>query len=222
VTGDPGPAPVRLLVVEDHGLTRLGIRATLEAEPGLVVVGEAADGVEGLRLARELEPDVALLDLSLPRLSGLEVARRLADDAGPCRVVMVTMHAEPELVHGALSAGVVGYLVKTDAAEKLADCVRAVAHGIPWFSESILRHVVSRAVGRERGRSPAGDPLSARETEVLGLIARGRSSKEIAGQLGLSVRTIDTHRVRLMRKLGLHDIASLTRYALAMGLAGLS
>jgi DNA-binding NarL/FixJ family response regulator len=205
---------IRVLLADDHAIVREGLRALLEREPDLAVVAEAGDGREALRLAEETRPDVAALDLSMPLLSGLEAARQMAQWGRGPRPILLTMHAEDRYVLEALRAGVRGYVLKKQAAADLVRAIREVAGGSVYLSPGI-----SAAVA-EAIRSPvppAEEALTAREREVLQLVAEGKTTKEIAGILGVSVKTADAHRTRLMQKLDIHDIAGLTRYAIRHG-----
>jgi two-component system response regulator NreC len=206
---------IRVLLADDHALVREGLRALLSREPDMQVVAEAGDGREALRLAEETQPDVATMDLSMPLLNGLEAARQIASWVRGPRPILLTMHAEDRYVLEALRAGVRGYVLKKQAAADLVRAIREVVGGSVYLSPGISA-VVADAV-----RSPVPlpeDPLTAREREVLQLVAEGKTTKEIAGILGVSVKTADAHRTRLMQKLDIHDIASLTRYAIRQGL----
>ncbi len=206
---------IRVLLADDHAIVREGLRALLSREPDLQVVAEAGDGREALRLARETRPDVVALDLSMPLLNGLEAARQMASwDRGP-RTILLTMHAEEHYVLEALRAGVRGYVLKRQAAADLVRAIREAAAGAVYLSPTIST-IVADAI-----RTPAPAPvetLSPREREVLQLVAEGKTTKEIAAILGVSVKTADAHRTRLMQKLDLHVVAGLTRYAIRQGL----
>jgi DNA-binding NarL/FixJ family response regulator len=209
---------IRILLADDHALVRAGLRALIKEMPGIEVVGEAEDGAEALRLIGELHPDVALVDISMPSLNGLEVAARASSNHPRTRVVMLSMHAFEEYVHRALVAGAAGYLLKNADKGELEQALRCVARGQNWLSPSISKSVVDALV---RGEKPAGGPfeiLSPRQREILQLIAEGRSTKEIAQHLDLSVKTVETHRTELMERLGIHGVAGLVRYAIRTGL----
>lgn len=202
---------VRVLLVEDHTIVRQGLRALLGTSPDLEVVGEAKDGVEAVRLAGELQPDVVVLDLSLPTLHGTEALRRIK--AGTrAKVVVLSMHSSPEVVARARDAGCDGYVVKGGDVAELARAIRDALAGQPYFSLE-----VRGASGAEAKSDPLGR-LSSREREVLALIAEGGTNKSIAAKLGISVHTVNAHRVNLMAKLDLHDAQGLTRFALRHGL----
>jgi DNA-binding NarL/FixJ family response regulator len=178
------------------------------------VVAEAGDGREAVLLAKETRPDIAALDLSMPLLNGLETARQLATwERGP-RTILLTVHAEDRYVLEAVRAGVRGYVLKKQAAADLVRAIREVAGGGVYLSPGISAAVVEAV---RSPRTPAEEPLTAREREVLQLVAEGKTTKEIAVLLGVSVKTADAHRTRLMQKLDIHDIAGLTRYAIRQG-----
>lgn len=194
---------------------RDGLRAVLAREPDIQVVAEAADGREALAVAETARPDVAVLDLSMPLLNGLDVARQLAaGDRGP-RTILVTMHAEDRYVLDALRAGVRGYVLKKQAAADLVRAIREVAAGRVYLSPGVGA-AVAEAI-RTGGPAPA-ERLTPREREVLQLVAEGKTTKEIATILNVSVKTADSHRTRLMQKLDIHDVAGLTRCAIRLGL----
>ncbi|HEV7366066.1 MAG TPA: response regulator transcription factor [Gemmatimonadales bacterium] len=209
--------PIRVLLADDHMIVRTGIRHVLESEPGFEVVGEAANGAEALSLAAKLHPDVVVLDISMPDVSGLELAARLSDTGGT-RVLILSMHNNPEYVLESVRAGAHGYLLKDTAATELRTAIRAVCQGESYFSPPVASRL-SAAVRGERDQRPAGlEQLTAREREVLLGIAQGRTNKEIATELRISHRTVETHRESLMKKLQIRTVAELTRFALGAGI----
>ena len=205
---------LRILLADDHQILRHSLRALLERE-GLEVVAEAEDGERAVELVEGTRPDVAVLDLSMPRLNGIEAARAIARGRPKTRVVLLTVHREEHYVLAALKAGIMGYVLKTQAAGDLLLAIREVANDAIYLSPGVSRAVVDAYLTRKDG---VRDPLSPREREVLQLIAEGKTTKEIAALLGLSVKTADSHRTRLMEKLDIHDVAGLTRYAIRNGL----
>jgi DNA-binding NarL/FixJ family response regulator len=210
--------PIRVLLVDDHMIVRTGIRHVLESESGFEVVGEAANGTEALSLAEELRPDVVVLDISMPDISGLELAARLRNIAGGTRVLILSMHNNAEYVLESVRAGAHGYLLKDTAATELRTAIRAVCQGESYFSPPVASRL-SAAVRGEHDTPPTGlDHLTGREREVLLGIAQGRTNKEIATELGISHRTVETHRESLMRKLQIRTVAELTRFALGAGI----
>jgi DNA-binding NarL/FixJ family response regulator len=206
---------IRVLLADDHAIVREGLRALLSREPDLQVVAEAGDGREALRLAQETRPDVAALDLSMPLLNGLEAARQMASwDRGP-RSILLTMHADTQYVLEAVRAGVRGYVLKKQAAADLVRAIREVAGGAVYLSPGISAAVVEAV---RTPATPLQESLTPREREVLQLVAEGKTTKEIASILGVSIKTADAHRTHLMQKLDIHDVAGLTRYAIRQGL----
>jgi DNA-binding NarL/FixJ family response regulator len=208
--------PIRVLVADDHTIVRSGIRHVLEGEPGFEVVAEASNGKEAFRLATELHPDVVVLDISMPGESGLQVAAQLSTVSSPPRVLILSMHDNAEYVIESVRAGAHGYLLKDTAATELRSAIRAVCRGESYFSPPVATRL-SAAVRGEHGR-PALEQLTGREREVLEGIARGRTNKEIAAELGISYRTVETHRESLMKKLQIRTVAELTRFALGTGI----
>jgi len=204
---------VRLLLADDHLLFRQGLRALLEPMPGFDVVGEAADGREAIRRSAELEPDVVVMDLTMPGLNGFDATRELADRLPACRVVVLSMHSDPRFVARALDAGAVGYVLKEAAFDELADAIRAAVRGGRFLSVR-LRQAVPEA-------AEESSPLSPREREVVQLLAEGRGTRGAAETLGISPKTVETHRANAMRKLGVDSIAELTKYAVREGLTPL-
>jgi len=208
---------IRVLLADDHTLVRAGIRALLESIDQVEVVAESEDGREALELIGKHRPDVALLDIGM-RLSGLEVAKRTETESPRTRVLILSMHADPSYVTQALRAGVAGYLVKGAAVAELPLAIKAVMNGETYLTPKISRSLVERFLddGEESADPLAG--LTARQREILQLIAEGRTTKEIAGLLDVSVKTVETHRARLMERLDIHDVPGLVRFAIRAGL----
>jgi len=209
---------IRVLLADDHTLVRAGIRGLLQSLAGVEVVGEAGDGNEALRLAESLRPDVMLLDVGMPGLNGLEVAGRIASFDSAIRVVILSMHNSEEYVLRALRAGCAGYLLKASAVAELEIAVRAVARGETYLSPAVSRSVVDAYVHRTGGATDPLDALTPRQREILQLVAEGHTSREIAQRLGLSPKTVETHRSQVMERLGVHDLAGLVRFAVRVGL----
>jgi DNA-binding NarL/FixJ family response regulator len=205
--------PVRILIADDHELVRQGMRAILSAEPGWTVVGEARTGREALAQALELKPDVLVLDVSLPEMNGLEVTRQVLR-AIRIAVLIVTMHESDDLVDEALGAGALGYVLKADAGRTLAEAVRTILARGQFVSERVrgAEHVETREDGTQAHLRR--ERLTTREREVLQLLAEGQANKEIASTLGISTKTAETHRARIMSKLELHSMSELVRYAI--------
>ena len=216
-------AAIRVLVADDHAIVRTGIRHVLEGEPGFTVVGEASNGAETFALAESLRPDVAVIDISMPGESGLVIAAELRRRCPGTRVLIVSMHDNTEYVLESIRAGAHGYLLKDTAATELRGAVRAVHGGESYFSPPIATRLTA-AIMREAPApdTPAGllAQLSGREREVLKGVASGRTNREIAAELGISHRTVETHRESVMRKLRLRTVAELTRFALETGVIG--
>jgi DNA-binding NarL/FixJ family response regulator len=210
--------PIRVLLVDDHALVRAGIRSLLEKLAGMEVIAEAGDGLEALRLVAEYHPQVVLMDIAMPDLNGLEATRRLAQDAPDVPVIILSIYSDEEHVYQALQAGASGYLLKDAAIEELEMAIRAVAQGGTYLSPPISRPVIMEYVRRTNARPGATERLSPRQAQILKLIAEGHSMKQIALQLGISVKTVETHRSALMARIGIRDIAGLVRYALKNGL----
>ncbi len=206
---------LRILIADDHGIVRTGLRLTLEQLPDVQVVGEAVDGREAVRLAQELEPDIVVMDIAMPSLNGLDATAQIVRDNEKCAVVILSMHADESYIIRALEAGVKGYLLKDHADDDLGAAIRSVAVGRPFFSPTIAQTLLEDYVRimRERGSQDSYSLLTEREREVLQLLAEGKSNKEVAGVLGLSPYTVDTHRTNLMQKLGLHNTAEIVLYA---------
>lgn len=210
--------PIRVLLADDHTLVLAGIRGLLTNLAGVEVVGEAADGHETLRLAEALRPDIVLLDIGMPGLNGLEVAQRLNGLDPAIRVVILSMHLSEEYVLRALRAGAAGYLLKDSAVAELELAVRAVARGETYLSPPVSKRVVDDYVSRTGGIPDPLSCLTPRQREILQLVAEGHTSKDIAQRLGLSYRTVETHRNQLMKRLGVTDLTGLVRFAVRAGL----
>lgn len=209
---------VRVLVADDHSLVRAGFCALLRGIPGVEVVGEAADGHEALALAGSLRPDVALVDIGMPKLNGIEVATRLAKDQHRVRVVILSMHSNQEYVWQAMRAGVAGYLLKDATPGELELAIRAVMRGDTHLTPAVSRQVLEDYRLRAAGGSGPLDALTPRQREILQMIAEGRTTKDIAYLLNVGVKTVETHRAELMDRLGIRDVAGLTRLAVRAGL----
>jgi DNA-binding NarL/FixJ family response regulator len=210
--------PIRVLVADDHTIVRTGIRHVLEGEPGFDVVGEASNGMEAFALATELHPDVVVLDISMPGESGLQIAARLGTVPSPPRVLILSMHDNAEYVLESVRAGAHGYLLKDTAATELRSAIRAVCRGESYFSPPVASRLSAAVRGEHETRATPLEQLTGREREVLEGIARGRTNKEIAADLGISYRTVETHRESLMKKLQIRTVAELTRFALGAGI----
>jgi two-component system response regulator NreC len=205
---------LRVLLADDHAIFRQGLRGLLERE-GFQIVAEAGDGREAIKRATALTPDVAALDLSMPLLNGLDAAREIIRASPRTRPILLTMHSEDPYVMEALRAGIKGYVLKTQAATDLVQAIQEVSRGRVYLSPGVSRAVVEAYLARTE---LPPDPLSPREREVLQLVAEGKTTKEIAGVLGLSVKTAESHRTRIMEKLDIHGAAGLVRYAIRRGL----
>jgi len=213
---------IRVLVADDHAVVREGIRHVLEREPGFEVVAEAANGSEVLPLAERHRPDVAVLDISMPGESGIQVAAQLRQRLPETRILILSMYDNAEYVLESVRAGAHGYILKDTAATELRRAIRAVQNGEAFLSPPVASRLTAAVRGELEREARTGDlgSLTAREREVLRGIVRGQTNKEIAAALGISHRTVETHRESLMRKLRIRTVAGLTRFALEAGLAG--
>lgn len=213
---------MRVLLADDHVLVRAGIRALLEALPGLQIIGEVSDGRAALEALLKDRPDVAFLDIAMPGMNGIEVAERAAREAPNTRVVMLSMHNTSSHVVRALRAGAAGYLLKDAAADELPVLLRAVMNGETYLSPAIAKHVVDGFLQRNTAEPDAADNpveiLTPRQREILQLVAEGRSTKEVASLLSLSIKTVEAHRSQIMERLDIHDLPGLVRFAIRTGL----
>ncbi len=209
---------MRVLLADDHRIVREGLRALLDAEQGLTVVGDVADGAEAIAAAREHVPDIVVMDVSMPGMNGIEATRAIVGGKPPVRVVCLSMHADRGMVSAALEAGASGYILKGCATEELVRALNVVAAHHTYLSPMIAGAVVADYVSRLAADHDDEPQLTAREREVLQLIAEGHGTKEIGGRLGISAKTVATHREHLLAKLDLHSVAGLTRYAIRQGI----
>ena len=205
--------PTRIILADDHTIVRQGIKSLLERE-GMQVIAEAADGREAIRHAEALAPDVVVMDIGMPTLNGMEAARELARCCPKVKPILLTQHDEPQYVSAALRAGVKGYVLKSQITGDLIQAIQQVLRGQVYLSPGISGSVMAAL----HSKTESADPLTSRERQVLQLIAEGKSTKDVAALLGVSVKTAESHRSRLMQKLDIHETASLVRYAVKHGL----
>jgi DNA-binding NarL/FixJ family response regulator len=214
---------IKILIADDHGIVRTGLRLLFERISDMEVVGEATDGREAVRLTKELRPDVVVMDIGMPLLNGLEAAAQIVRENDRVGIVMLSMHADESYILRALDAGAKGYLLKDKADDDIERAVRTVAHGRPFFSPSIAQALLEDYVRlmRERHVQDSYELLTEREREVVQLLAEGKSNKEAAAVLHLSPYTVETHRTNLMQKLNLHNTAEIVLYAVRKGIVSL-
>ena len=210
---------LRILIADDHEVARQGIRALLESHPGWEVCAEAKDGREAVELATNSKPDIVLLDIGMPNLNGLDAARQILAISPTIRILILTMHDAEQVVREVLAAGARGFVLKSDAARDLVAAVDALQHRRTFFTTRVTQMVLNGYLHQEKESQPlAKAVLTPREREVIQLLAEGKTSKEVAVALKLSVKTAETHRTNLMRKLDLHSVADLTLYAIRNGI----
>jgi DNA-binding NarL/FixJ family response regulator len=210
--------PIRVLIVDDHALLRAGLRGLLACLEGVEVVGEAADGLKALELVGVLLPDILMTDIAMPGLDGLGLTAAVAGVSAQTRVIILSMHTEWEYADKAVRSGAAGYLVKDSGTAEVEMAIRAVARGETYLSPAVSKHVVAGYARMAEAQAADPGPLTPRQREVLKLIAEGLTTKAIAHRLDISAKTADTHRVQLMERLDIHDIAGLVRYAIRAGL----
>lgn len=205
--------PIRILIADDHAVVRSGLRSLLRADPALEVVGEAEDGEAALRLAEELEPDLVLLDITMPPENGIKTAQRLKERYPRLLVLFLTMHEDEGLLHEALRAGAAGYVIKRAEESEILQAIHAASRGDIYVHPTMTRALLHQPVTTEHRRGAPLNPLTRRELEVLRLLAKGNTNRQIASLLGLSMRTVENHRANLMGKLGLVSRVELVNYA---------
>lgn len=211
---------IKVLLADDHTVVRQGLRVLLEAEPDIAVVGEAGNGREAVQMTKKLLPDVVVMDIAMPGLNGLEATRQIVREVPSAKLLVLSSYNDDEYVHQVTGAGATGYLLKQTAATDLIKAVREARRGNAFFSPVISKRLVERyreAVLSGTPMKKQTDLLTSREAEVLQLIAEGRANKQIAAELCISIKTVEKHRQQVMNKLNIHDIAGLTRYAIAKG-----
>ena len=212
----------KIILADDHQIVRDGLRALLEKQPGFEVVGEAKDGRTAVRLAKELSPDLVIMDLSMPQLNGIEASRKIIHDSPKVKIIVLSMHSDRRFVAEVLKAGASGYLLKDSAFEELITAIRKVMSHQTYLSSQVLDVVLKEYLRRQNKENASQfSVLTDREREVLQLISEGKISKEIAALLGVSVKTIETYRQRIMDKLEIRNIADLVKYAVREGLTSL-
>jgi DNA-binding NarL/FixJ family response regulator len=209
----------RILIADDHELVRRGIRQTIEGHPTYEVVGEAVNGREAVELTAKLDPDLVILDLSMPEMSGLEALREIVKRSLRAKVLVVSMHDSEALIHEVLASGAKGYLLKSDAARDLLTAIESLSEGRTFFTAKVSQTLLENFLnGNTPKRPDERSRLTAREQEVVRLLADGKTNKEVAGLLHISVRTVETHRSNIMEKLDIHSVTDLILYAIRAGL----
>ena len=218
MTAVPSTKLIRVLLADNHTLVRAGLRALLQNIEGIQVVAEAGDGREALHLTAVHQPDLVLMDIAMPEMNGLEATAHVVKEFPQVRVIILSMHANEEYVLQALRTGAMGYVLKDAGISELELAVRAIVRGETYLSPAVSKHVVADYVRRVSSEPSSLEQLTSRQREILQLIAEGRTTKEIADLLYVSVKTVETHRLQLMKRLNIHDVAGLVRYAIRMGL----
>jgi DNA-binding NarL/FixJ family response regulator len=215
---------IKILIADDHKMVREGLKALLSSQPDFTIIGEASDGHETVKKVKELEPDIVLMDISMPNLNGLEATRQIRRKFPKTKVLILTMHLNEEYIFQSLQLGASGYLLKENAAEDLISAIRSVQEGHSYLSPSISKAVID-AYLRKRITGKGGSPfeiLTAREREILQMIAEGNTNKEIGKKLFISTKTVEAHRAHIMNKLDIHEVAKLVKFAIKNGLIDLN
>jgi DNA-binding NarL/FixJ family response regulator len=206
--------PLRILIVDDHAVVRRGVRALLESQPGWEIAAEATTGREAIDLARQLQPEIVVMDLSLPELNGLDATRQILKESPRSEVLVLTMHHSEELARNVLQAGARGYVLKSDADQSLIAAVESLRRHEPFLTSRVTEFVLGDYVRRVEDNGGGHVVVTPREREVIQLVAEGRSNKQTASHLGVSVKTVEAHRANIMRKLRLNSVSDLVRYAI--------
>jgi DNA-binding NarL/FixJ family response regulator len=202
---------LRIMLADDHEMVRQGLRAVIEEQPGWEVCGEARTGREAVKKAHELKPDIVVMDFTMPELNGMEATRQIRAALPRTKVLILTMHESEELIPEVLAAGALGYMLKSDAGTELVDAIQSLAAQKPYFTSKVSTMVLKGYLNPATRESPV---LTPREREIVQLVAEGKSTKEVADKLKISPKTADTHRTNIMRKLNLHSVSELVRYAI--------
>jgi DNA-binding NarL/FixJ family response regulator len=208
---------ITILLVEDHTIVRQGLRSMLELDPGLHIIGEAEDGRQAVAMANRLHPDVVLMDIAMPHLNGLEATRQIRKALDQVRVMILSAHNEEAYVNSAKEAGAAGFLLKQSSADEVGRAIREIHLGCAFLNTAAARSATASS-GRAVSRRMKAQTLTSREMEVLQLVAEGKANKGVASELGIGIKTVEKHREHLMKKLGIHDTAGLTRYAIGAGI----
>ncbi len=212
---------LKLLIADDHEVVRQGLRAIIKAQPGLEIVGEAENGRQAVALAKEFNPHIAVLDLAMPSLNGLEATKQILKACPQTKVLILTMHESDPMIRELLDAGARGYILKTDAGRDLISAIEALRRNKTFFTSRVSQMILDgflKGGKRSAEAEPAGDRLTGRQREIVQLLAEGKSSKEVAVALNLSVKTAETHRANIMRKLQCHSVSEVVRYAIRNGI----
>ena len=213
--------PITVLLAEDHQIVREGLRKLLEIEPDIEVVGEAVSGREAVEMVRKLRPDVVVMDIAMPLLNGLEATSQIRQSSPDTRILILSAHSDDAYVERAMELGAAGFLIKQSSIHVLKDAIREASKGNVFYSPEVARHLRNRhpeSKDRKNGKTGKLSNLTPREAEVLQLVAEGKANKQVAAELGISIKTVEKHRDHLMRKLAIHDTAGLTRYAISAGI----
>jgi two-component system, NarL family, nitrate/nitrite response regulator NarL len=210
---------IKVIIADDHSMVREGLRSILAGKENIIVIGEASDGFEVINMAKELSPDIILMDISMPVMNGIEATKILHKELSKVKVIILSMHNNKEYVLQSIKAGAKGYVLKNNSSSELVQSIEIVSNGEAFFSKEVSQMVLNEFVTKSN-KNPlkSKGELSSRETEILVLVAKGRNTREIADILSLSQRTVETHREHIMKKLDLHTIADITRYAIKQNL----